>query len=170
VTQPKTSEQLFARLTELGIQHHTVSHRPVFTVEEAKAHRGALDGTHVKNLFLRNKKGKMWLVVAPEDLTIDLKQLGRQIGAGRVSFGSAQRLMDHLGVEPGAVTPFGLINDEPQAVQAIIDERILDRDPAYFHPLRNDRTTAIAGQDLLAFLRAGGHEPRLVRLGVEEDS
>jgi len=166
VTMPKTSDQLFERLTELGIEHHTVRHPPVFTVAEAKAHRAGVAGTFVKNLFLRNKKGKMWLVVAPEDLAIDLKQLGRQIGAGHVSFGSARRLMDHLGVEPGAVTPFGVINDERKDVTVVIDEAVLAVDPVYVHPLRNDMTTAIRGQDLLAFLRAAGHEPQLVRIGA----
>ena len=165
MSQPKTSDELFERLAELGIPCHTVSHPPVFTVEEAKAHRGNLAGTHVKNLFLRNKKGKMWLVVAPEDQAIDLKQLGRQIGAGHVSFGSAQRLMDHLGVVPGAVTPFGLINDEQQAVKVVIDEGVLEGDPIHLHPLRNDMTSAISGAGLIEFLRAGGHEPELVRIG-----
>ena len=159
MTEPKTSEELFDCLEELGIEQRTVTHPPVFTVEEAKAHRGHLRGTHVKNLFLRNKKGRMWLVVAPEDLTIDLKRLGRQIGAGHVSFGSADRLMQYLGVTPGAVTPFGLINDGQQAVEVVIDDGVLACDPIHLHPLRNDMTTAIAGKDLIAFLQACGHEP-----------
>src|SRR3954470_22822019 len=96
-------QQLFVRLDQLGIAHRTVEHPPVFTVEEAKALRGSLPGGHVKNLFLRNKKGAMWLVVAEEDRAIDLKALGEAIGAGRVSFGSPERLMAHLGVIPGAV-------------------------------------------------------------------
>src|ERR1700731_4176768 len=99
-TPPTTPEQLLARLAELGIACRTVSHPPVFTVEEAKALRGELPGGHVKNLFLRDKKGAMWLVVAEEDRCIDLKALGEKIGAGRVSFGSADRLMQYLGVLP----------------------------------------------------------------------
>ena len=102
-------QQLFARLDQLGIAHRTVEHPPVFTVEEAKALRGNLPGHHIKNLFLRNKKEEMWLVVALEDRAIDLKRLGEVLGAGRLSFGSADRLKRHLGVEPGSVTPLSLV-------------------------------------------------------------
>jgi len=161
---PATAEQLFAKLDELGLSHDTVEHPPVFTVEEAKAHRGPLEGTHIKNLFLRNKKKQMWLVIALEDRAIDLKALGKRIGAGRVSFGRPERLMQYLGVEPGAVTPFALINDPEQRVQPVLDARIFDRDPIHAHPLRNDMTTAIGGEDLLAFIRACGHEPQIVDL------
>ena len=116
-TQPTTPDQLLARLAELGLTTRTVTHPPVFTVEEAKALRGELPGAHIKNLFLRDKKGKMWLVVAEEDRPIDLKALGELLG-GRLSFGSADRLMTYLGVIPGAVTPFGVINDAGNQVQA----------------------------------------------------
>ena len=160
-----TSEELFARLAELGIRTATVRHAAVFTVEEAKAQRGALPGAHVKNLFLRNKKGAMWLVVAEEDRPIDLKALGERLGAGRLSFGSADRLMAHLGVPPGAVTPFAVINDRAGAVRVVIDRGLLDRDPINCHPLRNDMTTAIAAADLLAFLAACGHEAEILDLG-----
>ena len=160
-----TSEELFARLAELGIRTATVQHAAVFTVEEAKAQRGALPGGHVKNLFLRNKKGAMWLVVAEEDRAIDLKALGERIGAGRLSFGNADRLMTHLGVPPGAVTPFAVINDRAGAVRVVIDRGLLDRDPINCHPLRNDMTTAIAGRDLLAFLAACGHAAEILDLG-----
>jgi Ala-tRNA(Pro) deacylase len=163
--RPATSEELFARLAELGIGAATVQHAAVFTVEEAKAQRGALPGGHVKNLFLRNKKGAMWLVVAEEDRAIDLKALGERIGAGRLSFGSADRLMAYLGVPPGAVTPFAVINDRAGAVRVVIDRGLLDRDPINCHPLRNDMTTAIAAVDLLAFLAACGHEAEILDLG-----
>lgn len=159
---PHSAEQLFARLEALAIAHHTVSHAPVFTVEEAKAHRGALEGTHVKNLFLRNKKREMWLVVALEDRPIDLKALGRRLGAGNLSFGRPERLSTHLGVEPGSVTPFALINDAERLVRPVLDARILERDPIHAHPLRNDMTTSIAGDDLLRFIRDCGHEPEIV--------
>src|SRR3954464_10929227 len=114
-------QQLFARLDELGLAHHTVEHEPVFTVEQAKQHRGVLPGHHIKNLFLRNKKEEMWLVVTPEDRTIDLKQLGERLGAGRLSFGSPERLRKYLGVEPGSVTPFAVINDTGHAVRLVLD-------------------------------------------------
>src|SRR5919108_1905360 len=110
-------QQLFARLDALGLAHRSVEHAPVFTVEEAKALRGELPGHHIKNLFLRNKKEEMWLVVALEDRTIDLKRLGDMLGAGRLSFGSPERLRRQLGVEPGAVTPLALVNDQACAVR-----------------------------------------------------
>ena len=162
-TQPTTPDQLLARLTELGLTTRTVTHPPVFTVEEAKALRGELPGAHIKNLFLRDKKGKMWLVVAEEDRPIDLKSLGELLG-GRLSFGSADRLMTYLGVIPGAVTPFGVINDGGNQVQVVIDKDLLAQDPINCHPLCNDRTTAISPQDLLAFFTACGHPPELVDL------
>jgi len=162
---PTSPEQLLARLAALGIKSHTISHPPVFTVEESKALRGKLPGGHVKNLFLRNKKGAMWLIVAEEDRRIDLKALGERIGAGKVSFGSAERLMQYLGVLPGAVTPFGLINDKGVEVQVVIDKDLLAHDPVNVHPLTNDRTTAIAPKDLLAFIEACGHKPQVLDLG-----
>lgn len=161
---PTSPAQLFARLDELGLNHHTVEHPPVFTVAEAKAHRGSLEGTHIKNLFLRNKKKKMWLVVAKEDRVIDLKALGKRIGAGHVSFGRPERLMQYLGVEPGSVTPLSLINDGDHQVQPVLDARIFDVDPIHAHPLVNTMTTAIAGDDLVAFIRACGHEPQILDL------
>jgi Ala-tRNA(Pro) deacylase len=134
-------------------------------VEEAKALRGALPGGHVKNLFLRDKKGAMWLVVAEEDRRIDLKALAARIGAGKVSFASAERLMAHLGVVPGAVTPFGLISDRGHEVRVVIDAGLLAHDPVNLHPLTNDRTTAISPRDLLRFIEACGHVARVMDLG-----
>lgn len=165
---PLTPQQLLDRLAELGIAARTVSHPPVFTVEEAKARRGDLPGGHIKNLFLRNKKEQMWLVVAAEDRPIDLKALGEKLGAGRLSFGSAERLMTYLGVAPGAVTPFALINDRVLRVKPVIDRALLAASPINCHPLTNDMTTALAPQDLLAFIRACGHEPELIDLGPIE--
>jgi len=163
--QPTSPDELLARLLELGLSSRTVSHPPVFTVEQAKALRGELPGGHVKNLFLRNKKGAMWLVVAEEDRQIDLKALGEKIGAGRVSFGSPDRLMQYLGVLPGSVTPFGVINDTAREVQVVLDKALLDHDPVNVHPLTNDRTTAISPRDLLTFLDATGHRPQIMDLG-----
>jgi Ala-tRNA(Pro) deacylase len=165
VSLPTTPERLLARLAELGIASRTVSHPPVFTVEQAKALRGELPGSHVKNLFLRNKKGVMWLIVAEEDRKIDLKALGERLGAGKVSFGSAERLMQYLGVLPGSVTPLGLINDKKAEVQVVIDKALMAHDPINVHPLTNERTTAIAAKDLLAFIEACGHRPQILDLG-----
>jgi Ala-tRNA(Pro) deacylase len=152
-------QQLFARLDQLGIAHRTVEHPPVFTVEEAKALRGNLPGHHIKNLFLRNKKEEMWLVVALEDRAIDLKRLGDVLGAGRLSFGSAERLKRHLGVEPGSVTPLALANDETRAVRLVLDRGLAGDAPVNAHPLVNTMTTALASADLLRFFAATGHTP-----------
>jgi Ala-tRNA(Pro) deacylase len=152
--------QLFARLDALGIAHKTVEHPPVFTVEEAKALRGELPGAHIKNLFLRNKKEEMWLVVALEDRAIDLKRLGDVLGAGRLSFGSADRLKRTLGVEPGSVTPLALANDEAKLVRLALDRGIAGGGPVNAHPLVNTMTTALAPEDLLRFFAATGHEPK----------
>jgi len=152
-------QQLFARLDQLGIAHRTVEHPPVFTVEEAKALRCNLPGHHIKNLFLRNKKEEMWLVVALEDRAIDLKRLGEVLGAGRLSFGSADRLKRYLGVEPGSVTPLSLVNDEAHAVRLVLDRGMADGGPVNAHPLVNTMTTALAPADLLRFFAATGHTP-----------
>jgi Ala-tRNA(Pro) deacylase len=161
---PATPEFLFARLRDLGIDCNTVDHPPVFTVDEAKALRGTLQGCHTKNLFLRDKKGSMWLVVCCEDRSIDLKHLALRIGANRLSFGSPERLMRHLGVIPGAVTPFAVINDRSRAVRVVIDRSMLEREPLNFHPLDNAKTTSIAAEDFLRFLEAETHPPILIDL------
>jgi Ala-tRNA(Pro) deacylase len=153
-----TPDQLFARLDALGIAHRTVTHPPVFTVEQAKARRGELPGAHIKNLFLRNKKEEMWLVVALEDRQVDLKRLGEVLGAGRLSFGSPERLGRHLGVEPGSVTPLSLINDAAHVVRLALD-RGLGEGLLNVHPLVNTMTTAVAAPDLLRFFAATGHVP-----------
>jgi len=159
-----TPEKLFAKLEEMGIETSTVTHPPVFTVEEAKAHRGSQGGAHIKNLFLRNKKGEMWLVVAGEDLKLDLKQLGQQIGAGKVSFGSPERLMTYLGVIPGAVTPFSVLNDIEGKVRVVIDRAVVDASSVNAHPLSNEQTTTIGTDDLLRFMRECGHEIEVMDL------
>ena len=158
-------QQLFDRLAELGIDHKTVEHEAVFTVEQAKQHRGVLPGHHIKNLFLRNKKEEMGLVVALEDRAIDLKRLGERLGAGRLSFGSPERLRTWLGVEPGSVTPFSVINDTPHKVSLVLDSGLRDGGPINAHPLTNTMTSAIALPDLLRFFEATGHAPRWLDLG-----
>src|SRR3990167_1862350 len=152
-------QQLFAKLDALGIAQHTVEHRPVFTVEEAKALRGNLPGHHIKNLFLRNKKEEMWLVGALEDRAVDLQRLGEALGAGRLSFGSPDRLRRHLGVEPGSVTPFALVNDEARVVRLALDRSLIEGGPVNAHPLVNTMTTAITPADLLRLFEATGHTP-----------
>ncbi len=158
---PLSPPELLQRLAEMGLQTRTMMHPPVFTVEEAKALRGQISGAHIKNLFLRSKKGAMWLVTCLEDRPVDLKWLGAELG-GRLSFGSAERLMRHLGVIPGAVTPFAAINDKTGEVEVVLDRALLELAPINAHPLANDMTTAIEPQDLMTFLEAVGHPPRML--------
>lgn len=162
---PATTDDLAAFLGELGFETTTVSHPPLHTVEESRALRGEIPGAHAKNLFLKDKKGGMFLVVAREDATIDLKRLHQRIGAsGRLSFGRADLLVEVLGVTPGSVTPFGLINDNPPRVTVILDAALMVSETINCHPLVNTATTSIRNTDLLAFVRATGHEPRIVAL------
>lgn len=159
---PLSSEDLLAYLEERGIESSTVEHPPVFTVEEARRLRGDLPGAHSKSLFLRNKKGRMWLVVTLEDRPIDLKELGVRLESGRLSFGSPERLMRYLGVIPGAVTPFAVINDQEGVVTVALDRQMLEVEPLNFHPLDNTKTTAISTASLIRFLNATGHTPQLL--------
>ncbi|EWY42408.1 DNA-binding protein [Skermanella stibiiresistens SB22] len=157
--QPPTSpEQLVAYLEGLGIATTTHSHPPVFTVEEAQALRGTLPGGHCKNLFLKDKKGRLWLVVALEDSAIDLKTLDKKIGAARLSFGNADLLWQVLGVRPGSVTPFAAINDTEHRVTVVLEQAMMAHDLLNYHPLDNGRTTAIRSADLVKFLSATGHD------------
>ncbi|MBX6327358.1 MAG: prolyl-tRNA synthetase associated domain-containing protein [Pseudolabrys sp.] len=168
---PATPEQLFAALDALGIRHSTVSHPPLFTVAQSRALRGRIPGGHTKNLFLRDKKCALYLVVAEENAAIDLKSLHRRLGAGgRFSFGSAELLREIWGVEPGAVTPFGAINDRAGRVAVVVDAALMEHRILNFHPLVNTMTTAIAREDLVRFLEATGHAPRIVRVsGLPDD-
>jgi Ala-tRNA(Pro) deacylase len=155
---PATPDDLFRRLDELGIAHETHWHEPVYTVAESQALRGSLPGGHSKNLFLKNKKDQLWLVTAAEDAFVDLKALTKTLGAGRLSFGKPDLLMEVLGVEPGSVTPFGLINDPAHRVTFVLDSRLAGMDPLHFHPLVNKATTAVSAADFRRFLAACGHE------------
>src|SRR5689334_17384717 len=158
---PLTPDQLFAALDRLGVAHPTVTHPPLFTVEQSQALRGTIAGGHTKNLFLKDKKDTVFLVVAPEDASVDLKTLHHRLGAGRFSFGSAALMLELLGVEPGAVTPFGVINDTGRRVNVVLDAGMMQHDTLNYHPLTNTMTTSIGRDDLVKFLRATGHEPRI---------
>jgi Ala-tRNA(Pro) deacylase len=165
---PATREDLMARLEGLGIATTTVDHQPVFTVEEAQGLRGSIAGAHTKNLFLKDKKDALFLVVAPEDAAIELNHLHHRIGAsGRLSFGRPELLMETLGVAPGSVTAFAAINDTAGRVAVVLDKALLAEDRINCHPLVNTATTTIAADDLLAFLRATGHEPAILAVSEE---
>ena len=155
---------LYARLRALGIAWTTYEHAPVFTVEQAAALYDRQPGGHTKNLFLKDKKGGLWLVTLRDDLRVDLNALAKVLGSPRFSFGSADLLIATLGIEPGSVTPFAVMNDEAGTVKLVLDAAMLAQKPLNFHPLRNDRTTAIAAEDLLKFARSCGHEPVVVAI------
>ncbi len=162
---PLTPDELFAALDRLGIPHRTVKHPPLFTVEQSRALRGQIPGGHTKNLFLRDKKHAIYLVVALESAEIDLKSLHRRLGAnGRFSFGSSDLMQEVLGVAPGAVTPFGVINDGAGRVTIVLDAPMMEHTTLNYHPLDNTMTTSIARDDLVKFLELTGHPPRIERV------
>ena len=162
---PKTRNDLFQLLDKLQIAVTTVDHPPLFTVQESQALRGTIPGAHTKNLFMKDKKGRYFLLTVAEDAEVDLKSVHKVIGAsGRVSFGSSERLMELLGVSPGSVTVFGLINDDDGAVTIVLDATLMENATINAHPLSNDATTSIARDDLLRFVRETGHEPLILNL------
>ncbi|WP_193172310.1 prolyl-tRNA synthetase associated domain-containing protein [Nisaea nitritireducens] len=165
-TGPSTPDELLAHLDGLGLGYDLHRHPPLFTVEDSKALRGELPGGHCKNLFLRDRKGKMWLVVTLEDRPIDLKQLGTALGGARLSFGSPDRLMKHLGIVPGAVSPYALFNDVGREVKVVLDKEMLTFDPLNYHPLSNEMTIAVSPDSLVAFLRNLGYEPEILDLAA----
>ncbi len=167
---PTSPDDLLARLAALGIATTTHSHPPLRTVEDSKALRGALPGGHCKNLFLKDKKDQLWLVVALEDARIDLKRLDKAIGSARLSFASAERLWECLGIRPGSVSPLAIVNDTQGRVKVVLQDAMMDHELLNYHPLINDRTTAIHRDDLLRFLRACDHEPAIVAFGGPEDA
>jgi Ala-tRNA(Pro) deacylase len=162
---PKTPDDLFAFLDSLGISVSTRNHPPLFTVADSQAFRGDIAGGHTKNLFLKDKKDNFFLVAVDEDATVDLKQIHHLIGAtSRVSFGKPEALMDLLGVVPGSVTVFGLINDGEARVRLVLDEALMENAVINGHPLTNEATTSIGRTDLLRFVRATGHEPVILKV------
>jgi Ala-tRNA(Pro) deacylase len=164
---PASPADLFAFLAGLGIASKTVNHPPLFTVEQSRALRGEIAGAHTKNLFLVDRKDRLFLVVAEESAAIDLKTLHRLIGAsGRLSFGKPEALRLALGVEPGSVTPFAAINDKERQMTVVLDQALLEHATLNFHPLTNTATTSLAAPDLLRFLAATGHEPQVLDLSA----
>lgn len=162
---PKTRDELMARLAELGFSVTTVDHEAVFTVAESDRLHREIPGGHTKNLFLKDAKDRLWLVVAESHTPVDLKSLPKTIGSARLSFGKAELLMEVLGVTPGSVTAFALINDTRAQVSVVVDRHLLEYERINCHPLVNTATTSIARDDLLAFMRATGHEPQVLALG-----
>jgi Ala-tRNA(Pro) deacylase len=162
--RPVSRDDLLATLTSLRIATVTYEHAPVFTVEQARALRGEIPGAHCKNLFLKDKGEVCWLVVCLEDTRVDLKGLPARLGSNRLSFGKPDLLRQVLGVDPGSVTPFALINAAPGSVQVVLEEAMMACEVLNYHPLQNSATTSIASADLLKFIRACGHSPRILPL------
>ncbi|GLK69794.1 prolyl-tRNA synthetase associated domain-containing protein [Hansschlegelia plantiphila] len=156
---PATREELMAYLDALGIRTSTIEHPAVFTVAESQSLRASIVGGKSKNLFLKDKKGRLFLLSAEDEAVLDLKRLHEKLGAqGRLSFASAGQLLEIWGVEPDSATPFGAINDREGRVTVVLDAKLIAHGVVNFHPLTNTATTAIASEDLLRFLSATGHE------------
>jgi Ala-tRNA(Pro) deacylase len=158
---------LLAFLDAHGIAHRTLDHPPVFRVEDGLEIKAALPGGHTKNLFLKDAKGRLWLISALGETRIDLKSLPPVIGSARLSFGSEERLLDALGVRPGSVTAFALLNDPRHRVRFVVDKGLMAADPVNFHPLSNDATTAISQAGFRRFLAALGRDPLVVDFAHE---
>lgn len=158
----QTRDDLFALFDRLGIAHRTVEHAAVFRVGEGETIKAGLPGGHTKNLFLKDAKGQLWLISALQDAAIDLKALPAAIGSAKLSFGSAERLEAALGVTPGSVTAFALINDPGRRVRFVLDAGLAAADRVNFHPLVNTATTAISQDGFRSFLAALGVEPIVI--------
>jgi Ala-tRNA(Pro) deacylase len=167
---PLSRDDLLSRLDALGIKTTTVDHPPLFTVAQSQDLRGKIEGGHTKNLFLKDKKDRLWLVVAPEDAEIDMKRLHTRLGSARLSFGKPELLLETLGVVPGSVTPFGAANDAEGRVTVVLDAALMVHDLLNFHPLTNEATTTISRDDLIAFLTDCGHEPRIIAVSGPESA
>lgn len=165
-----TRQDLFDRLDRLGIQHATLDHRPVFTVEEGRDIKASLPGGHTKNLFLKDKKGRIVLISALGETEIRINRLHRYIDCGRLSFGKEDLLLETLGVRPGSVTAFALINDRDVRVRFILDQALMQHELVNFHPLSNDATTTISSADLLRFADDTGHGAEIFDFTQLQDS
>lgn len=159
-----TRRSLLAQLEAWGIASKTVDHEPLFTVEQSTQVHREVEGAHTKNLFLKDKKGAMFLVTAEHATQVNLKNLHKKLGCGRLSFANATLMETHLGVTPGSVTAFAVINDVDQAVQFVLDARLMDAAIINAHPLENTATTSIARDDLAAFVKRTGHSLQVIDL------
>ncbi|HEX2147670.1 MAG TPA: prolyl-tRNA synthetase associated domain-containing protein [Pseudorhizobium sp.] len=164
-SSPKSPDDFFAFLDALGIRHTTRRHPPVFTVAESVSLRDEIPGGHTKNLFVKDKKDRYFVLTVEENAAVDLKTVHKVIGAAsRVSFGRPEKMMEYLGVVPGSVTVFGAINDTGGNVTFVIDEDLMRHEIINGHPLTNDATTSISREDLLRFLQATGHAPLVLKV------
>jgi Ala-tRNA(Pro) deacylase len=158
----KGRDDLFAFLDRIGVEHRTLDHPAVFTVGEGEDIKAAIPGAHTKNLFLKDAKGQLWLLSAEGHARIDLKRLHPVIGSARLSFGSPDLMLETLGVTPGSVTAFGLINDTGRRVRFVLDRTLAEAELVNFHPLTNTATTTVTRHGFRTFLAALGVEPLVV--------
>lgn len=150
---------LFAKLDALNITHKTHDHAPIFTVAEGAHIKASLPGGHTKNLFLKDKSGALFLVCALGDTEIAVNKLHKDLGCKRLSFAKSELLLDTLGVTPGSVTVFAVMNDSAGAVTLVLDAALLDHDIVNFHPMKNNATTALSSADMIKFAKAVNHDP-----------
>ncbi|MCB9493512.1 MAG: prolyl-tRNA synthetase associated domain-containing protein [Epsilonproteobacteria bacterium] len=151
-------QELFALFEQLDIPYTNTTHEPVFTADEASFLKAKLPGAHCKNLFLKNKKDQFFLVVMLDSTRLDLKQFQKQYELGHLSFANDDYLMHYLGIKPGSVCPFAVINDTQKMVRVILDEEMMQHEQVNYHPLRNDMTVTISNNDLIKFFDYTGHE------------
>ena len=159
---PASRQDLFDFLDKNEIAHQTKDHAPVFTVDDSAAIKADMPGAHTKNLFLKDKAGAFFLICAEAHSQIKVNRLHPVLGCKRLSFGKPEPLLEYLGVTPGSVTLFSVLNDTDQNVRLIIDQKLADADIVNFHPLLNDATTAISSADMIKFAKATGHDPLIM--------
>lgn len=159
-------ELLKKKLNDLAINVEYYEHKPIFTAQEGVEHIAHIPGIGVKNLFLRDKTDRFWLVVMLYHVRLNIKKLGILLGASELQFAKPEELLQCLGITPGSVTPLALINDSRHAVQVILDEACMARDLIQIHPLRNDMTVTIKPQDLLKFIESCGNQYKIVNLDL----
>jgi Ala-tRNA(Pro) deacylase len=161
----EAEEKVYTTLDDLGIAYETHTHPPVYTVEEANQHWADIEGSHTKNIFLRNKKGsKHYLVIVEHAKKIDIKALQRKIMASTLSFASERRLQKYLGLSQGSVSAFGIINDENNEVEVVVDKDLLQQDKINFHPNVNTATVTISTEDFKKFLDQSGNKVKFIEL------
>lgn len=162
---PTTPEDLFKILRNIEIPYSLHHHRPIFTVADGEDLKAEIPGVHCRNLFLRDKKKKMFLIVAANETAIDLKKLQPLIGADRLSFGSADRLWENLGIRQGYVSPFCVVNDTDHKVGLVLDKSMMDAEIVNYHPMDNGMTVGLSPEDLLKFFDHTGHDPQILDMG-----
>lgn len=163
-SMPTSPEVLLAKLDSLDIVYRLYHHEAVFTVAESDKVDAQIDGTHCRNLFLRDKKKKNYLLVLQNATDVDIKKLPAIIGSDRLSFGSSDRLWEHLGVRPGSVCPFAIMNDTDHQVKILLDRSMMETDIVNYHPLLNTMTIGLKPDDLVKFIETTGHEAHIINL------